>query len=394
MALNLLTVTLPTVASLAVTEIVLQLLPRSTSAPRMGSPDRGVFCQYDPLLGYDGVPGLTANWPTGFSISMNADGNRDRPRTAARQPGATRVVMLGDSFVWGYDVPDGQRVSDRLPQFVHRRPGDTHDLEAINLAVSGYGTDQESLKYWLKGRKYQPDAVVVSFFSGNDPLENSSAVYWGCPKPRLVVQKEKLILTGVPVSRIAGWSNNSVISPYGVLRRWAPWSALIRELSEREFPPQLLPRDATAQVRELRRLGVIDGIAAEPATDTVDPMAITRAIADRLQSYLQAQHTRLVVLLVPSAHLYAGDRPEEATFYSAMRGWAEERHVPYVDYLRETEQYRSHYNDLYLGINEHWNAFGHETAARLLGTKLNALFAATTQTSDVRTHRDRDDARR
>jgi hypothetical protein len=77
-----------------------------------------------------------------------------------------------------------------------------------------------------------------------------------------------------------------------------------------------------------------------------------------------------------------------------MRGWAEERHVPYVDYLRETEQYRSHYNDLYLGINEHWNAFGHERPPRLLGTKLNALFAATTQTSDVRTHRDRDDARR
>jgi hypothetical protein len=67
----------------------------------MGSPDRGVFCQYDPLLGYDGVPGLTANWPTGFSISMNADGNRDRPSHRCQATGRDAGGDAGRLFCVG-----------------------------------------------------------------------------------------------------------------------------------------------------------------------------------------------------------------------------------------------------------------------------------------------------
>jgi lysophospholipase L1-like esterase len=373
----LLTVLCGMVAALGLVETFLRVFPLRPPARvnRISTPDRGVFAQYDPLLGYDGVPDLTAAWPKGFSISLNSSGDRDRNHSARRPGEMTRVVLLGDSFVWGYDVRDGERVSDRLPEFYRDRFAAARSLEAINLAVSGYGTDQEVLKYWLKGRQYEPDAVVVGFFGGNDPLENASTEYWNCPKPRFVLRDGKLMLTGVPVHRIEGWSNNTVVSPNGRLRRWVPWSALVRLLSERELPSRWLPRDATRAVQELLEIGVIDGVIPEPDTGPVDPMAITQAIADRLRAYLAAQRIPLVLLLIPSAHLYLGDNPREAGFYEGMRRWAEANAVPYVDYLGLTTEYRSHFTDLYFDVDEHWTPLGHELAARFLGRRLEEILA-------------------
>jgi hypothetical protein len=363
-----------TVVGLGLTELLLRVSPPGARVSRM-DPDRGIFCQYDPLLGYDGVPDLTAPWPKGFSITLNSRGDRDRNHSTHRTTEAPRVVMLGDSFLWGHGVRDGDRISDRLPDLLRGPSAQSHAPEVINLAVSGYGTDQEALKYWTKGRQFQPDAVVLGFYSGNDTIENSLSKCWNCPKPRLVLRSGKLVLTGVPVPRVQGWSNNALVSPNGRLRQWLPWSELIRFLSQCEFPARWLPRNATPELRELSALGVIDGVESEPAVSQVDPLAITQAIVDRLRAQLASEGIPLVLLLIPSGSLYLDDDPLEAGFYDGMRRWAEAKAVPYVDYLGLTAEYRSHFTDLYFGIDGHWTPLGHELAARFVGRRLTELLA-------------------
>ncbi len=200
-------------AGIGAAELLVRVVPIAEPARVERNMDRGVFCQYDPILGYDGAPGLTAPWISGEAISINSRGNRDVDRPTAKTEDKLRVVLLGDSFLWGYGVRDQERTSNLLPQFFHDPFDAGRQIQPVNLAVSGYGTDQETLKYFLKGRDYRPDVVVLGFYSGNDPLENEAAEYWNCPKPRFVVRHGRLVLTGVPVRRLEGWSNNRLRSP-------------------------------------------------------------------------------------------------------------------------------------------------------------------------------------
>ncbi|MEO1994439.1 MAG: hypothetical protein ABGZ17_04110, partial [Planctomycetaceae bacterium] len=71
--------------------------------------------------------------------------------------------------------------------------------QVINTGVSGWGTDQELLFLEHEGFKYQPDIVVLTFFIGNDPDNNSKSRQYGLDKPLFV--DTDLKLTNVPVPK-------------------------------------------------------------------------------------------------------------------------------------------------------------------------------------------------
>jgi hypothetical protein len=60
----------------------------------------------------DGCIGRSFEWRT-FS-RMNADGLRDRDYSVTKQPGVTRILLLGDSYVEGMQVPVDCTFAKRL----------------------------------------------------------------------------------------------------------------------------------------------------------------------------------------------------------------------------------------------------------------------------------------
>ena len=73
--------------------------------------------------------------------------------------------MLGDSITFGTRVRDFETFSYLLE---HR----SARYEVVNLAVEGYGTDQELLLLEDEGLRYHPDVVVLNVCVANDPLDN------------------------------------------------------------------------------------------------------------------------------------------------------------------------------------------------------------------------------
>ena len=69
-----------------------------------------------------------------------------------------RVLVLGDSFTWGFGVEQEQIFTEVIEN-------SRKDVEVINAGVSGYSPDQELI--WLReqGMHFQPDLVLL--------LENS-----------------------------------------------------------------------------------------------------------------------------------------------------------------------------------------------------------------------------
>jgi lysophospholipase L1-like esterase len=95
-----------------------------------------------------------------FPYRTNAHGLRDRDRSA-KQSGTKRVLVLGDSYTWGYAVAEEEaypQVAERLLK-ARQRP----DIEVINAGIPDYNSRQERELLAQLIPIYQPDAVFLGY---------------------------------------------------------------------------------------------------------------------------------------------------------------------------------------------------------------------------------------
>lgn len=95
-----------------------------------------------------------------FPYRTNAHGLRDRDRPG-KVPGARRVLVMGDSYTWGYAVAE----DEAYPQMAERllRERGHPEIEVINGGVPDYNSRQERQLLESLMKVYQPDAVVLSY---------------------------------------------------------------------------------------------------------------------------------------------------------------------------------------------------------------------------------------
>jgi hypothetical protein len=98
--------------------------------------------------------------------TVNRMGYRGREHDYRAAAGRTRVLLLGDSIAYGAGVKDGETFSMLLEA---RHP----QLDVVNLAVGGYGTDQELIQLDRVGLRYHPDVVILNFCLFSDFVDNA-----------------------------------------------------------------------------------------------------------------------------------------------------------------------------------------------------------------------------
>lgn len=129
-----------------------------------------------------------------IQISHNSYGFRDKEFIIDSKK--KKILILGDSFAYGYDSEMHERYSEILDN-------NLQDYEIFNLGVSGYSTDQELLLLKEYFHLINPDLVYL-LYCHNDWYGNSvNHVYNGYYKPYYILDSEtKLIrLKGIPVPK-------------------------------------------------------------------------------------------------------------------------------------------------------------------------------------------------
>src|SRR5271167_4951367 len=124
-----------------------------------------------------------------YFIATNSKGLRDVEHTYDKPPGIYRIVVIGDSFVFGAGgVEPSKRFTDILQ-------ASTRSIEVINMGVPAYGADQEYLYLADEGLNYHPDLVLLCAFY-NDFRESFTTINPsnGRPKGYLSLDGDRLVV--------------------------------------------------------------------------------------------------------------------------------------------------------------------------------------------------------
>lgn len=138
--------------------------------------------------GYHAMEGRT--W-----MRINKAGFRDADHQFTKPKDVFRIIVLGDSFAEGREVPlNGVfwKIAESGLQTCKARANKKYEI--ISLAVNGYGTAQQLIALNRYAWRYQPDAVLLAIFTGNDIWNNARSLDGHRDRPYFVFKNNKLIL--------------------------------------------------------------------------------------------------------------------------------------------------------------------------------------------------------
>jgi len=314
--------------------------------------DHGEKFVYDSDLGWRNAPEWSLEEPN-LTITINSHGLRGPDRAYAKPEGVRRILILGDSYTFGYGVSDDETYPAFLETKLQAEPG---DFQVINMGVNAYGTDQEYLTLLKEGTNYDPDIVVLAFFSENDFVDNLSRLLDVVAKPCFL--DETLLPANVPVPFVRkSAGKTSLVRPSRLIHS----SALYRLL----FFSGVSSERSVGLMQTLNLCDVESEMSPGYQGEWIDlAVAITEGIAK-----LCAENDAQLVVMSFGGFLngpFAQNYPQAASEYRARL----QRRVPDLHFLDldqafvEKELSTARLTE---GISyNHWNPFAHENVAAIL----------------------------
>jgi lysophospholipase L1-like esterase len=369
-----------------------------------------------------------AQWSGGMpdvTFAINNWQMRDRERSIAKPPTVGfRALLVGDSFLEGGFTRAAlpARIEGRLVEAQH------DDIEVVNLGVAGTGPIEYYYRIREVGLALSPDAVVLTFYSGNDTVSEPFPLS-DAPRP-FIAELPRPSILGSVAPHLA-WHAVNALRLSGAARggKYAPneheiiTQALGKPRAEglpmivRLMHDYYFPQADTAVLNEVLARGgdrfwsefvprrfdreylqgwILDGLISSeistqplPLTDAEAEAAVPVAEIDATMSWLlatnellRARGVKFLVAVAPVGDVdpdfaefwqpwpryYAFTRSRSA-MHKAMVGALARAKLPFVDLRPTLEGVRGTYRKSDL----HWTERGHEVVAERLAQALLSL---------------------
>ncbi|NQT22105.1 MAG: SGNH/GDSL hydrolase family protein [Candidatus Omnitrophica bacterium] len=374
---NILMLGFSLIFALVVLEIALRIIPRGEDR-RMEREQKSLrrdneyaFYEYDRVLGWKNKPLAEGKFRMPDSttyVKINSKGLRDEEYPYEKSPDKVRILVLGDSFVWGYGVEKEEIFTERLETMLGPK------FESLNAGVSGYGTDQELLFLENEGIKYKPDIILLAFASNDFMFDNRKDKLGYYPKPLFIMKDDTLELTNVPLPDL----------------KRDKWKALEEQRSkelERVSLSQKSPRKKGIKgflkshtrtypflSRAIKNLkySLLRKMKSCPVTAKAigklrsssdggsEELDVTKAILLRMNNLANKIGAKLVIFIIPyKCALEKLPNPYIAEFIEFFKENDIPSNYPYESYLGKIQKGEK----LYLNYDDHWNPAGHQLAA-------------------------------
>ncbi len=320
----------------------------------------------------------TRHWDV--TVSINEEGWRDSPGLGSA--GDSVVLGLGDSFAFGWGV----ELEDSMLFLLEQQLTGRHRVRILKAGVPGTGPGDQLRLLQILGPKYQPSAVVLIFFVGNDFVDvQMGGARQFQVESGLLVRRDLSQETANPLSTLRTeavrksrllqllmgvwwhWSRSGDASSREedrAPRRWDEWLREFAQIHLREYPPR----------------------TTEAVKQTLD-------LLTEMQQACRGRSAEFLLVVVPRSYqiyeneteelktslgLSAGDLNDDLDLDKPQRilkEWAGRSGVPVADLLDSfREHHRTHPRQrLFYYPDAHLNRLGHRVAADAIQPALSQL---------------------
>jgi len=320
--------------------------PKTDWAP---VPER-IWTEYHPVLGWyhqRNKHAILKLQHVEANINTNSQGFRGiRDYEKQKPPGSSRIVCLGDSFVFGFGVQDNETFCSQL-EAKHQ------NLEVLNLGVAAYGMDQILMAYRTLAKDYNADYVFIGIFPEDFWRATRAFADSGHAKPYFSLSTSgRLILHNVPVPPQYQLNTNQ----YPDLIQYHPVEQfLLHSLVYRMIKKSLIKLG--------KNLRLVD-------PDLTVEWKIGREILNQLISEVREQNQKPVLLLLPPDRWVKSARVD--SLRKSVIRFSKKENVDLIDLtpgFYEAVQIGK-ITDYYIEGDWHWTAKGHELASDLISRYL------------------------
>lgn len=291
----------------------------------------------DDDLGWKLAPEKTSLHHTRYfdaPYTTNSFGFRDKPRRATRNRDIGRILLYGDSLIFGW----GLKQEERFSELIEAEKGST---EIWNLGVPGYGLDQEIILHEKEGESLHADEVVY-FVSASTLSRIHTGYVYAKYKPMFASQEDGH-LTLVPIPE----GKNAAVR-------------LLYEMLSPFYLPYFLETQVAA-LQETARLRAAGG--RKSRTQTIESLRLVDGLAKDMlrmaRNTARRQNQEMTILV---ANLSQADRTD-------LRSLCREIGAGYLEIgpeISATATTDENSNLIFGKYDKHWNALANELIARQL----------------------------
>lgn len=284
-----------------------------------------------PVLGYIPKANLIKpfrNREFDTTIRINSQNMRDQEYALEKPEGVKRIVVVGDSFIFGWGVEENQRVTEILENHYFT------NVEVLNLGVSGYCSDEEL--EWLKfrGLAFKPDRVL--FFTSDLPLSCHNQYKF--------------------VNHRLYWADSPELTWWVQMRSW-----LLRNIYLISF----FDYSVADILQKMQSFFIKHEIVPNHFNATEKSPPWEETILEELSALTQSHGFKTVIVFFPTRQelMQPGSQSQNIPAFAKA---CQDKGLAFLDLTPILKDYWFRGKLPYFKYDDHWNRYGHEAAAEAI----------------------------
>lgn len=334
------------------------------------------------------VPNQRSRWVNqdyDVEIITNSAGFHDVEHSIEKVKGQYRIVVLGDSFIEGLQVPIENGFTRQLEVELQKKWRD-RQVEVINLGLSGLGPAQYYHILKKKGLRYRPDIVIMVVLPDNDFRDSHAGLSGSKFKPYYSIDSNSDLQYLPPQVSRRSFVFRSFLKKSVLLQRVRK---LIGNHPVESWLAQvglLAPDEGIAEGDQLISIPLDWYVfVQDPPDPWPEAYAITKRMIRESKTLADTIGAKFVVMLIGSTAMIE-DRWEESLqpyVGSAELSWNFNKPFHEIEQLgKETgfevvnlvepfrKDFERHQRSQSFPHDGHWNPQGHQLAAKIISEAL------------------------
>jgi len=361
-----------------------------------------IFQTHDFYRGFSLRPGASGWWLKEGSayVEINNQGLRDQNYKKYKSENIFRIALLGDSFAEARSIPLKKTFWHLMEDNLNSCANIHKKIEVINFGVTEYSTAQELLTLRHNAWNYNPDLIILAFFSGNDIRDNSKILSnkkyrpffikknndivldnsFRKTKPYLILKSDlgKMAIKVSDYSRIAQLLKEIYVSIY-----------LKKQILKQHKDLKFQKSENNDNKNLLNELGIDYNQVYNPTEKVwLDAWEITEYIIKKMNYEITEKNSKFVVVTVPTPLQVHPDEKIRKRFIkknkvkslsypdNRITRLGQSENFLVINLAEKMKDHAEKNKIFFHGFDEnsmgkgHWNLSGHEFASQIISKKL------------------------